>query len=369
MKILVTGAAGFVGKNVTSSLHNHGYEVFAYNKDDSLEELDNYLKESDFIIHLAGVNRPENVEDYYRGNSDFTDYLCKQLLTFNRKTPILLSSSIQASLDNPYGKSKLLAEQTIIDYSISSGAEVFIYRFHNLFGKWSTPNYNSVIATWCYNISRNIPISINNPDTEITLEYIDDVVTEMISTLKGSPNRIDTYYCSVSKNYETKLGSIAQTLQSFKEGRSSLVIPNLGDELIKKLYSTYLSYLDPKDFSYSLVSHIDERGSFTEFLKSSDRGQVSINVSKPGITKGNHWHHTKHEKFLVVRGEGVIKLREIDSDTVYSYKVSGDELNVIDIPAGYTHSIVNESNEDLITIIWVNEIFDQNNPDTYTMEV
>ena len=280
----------------------------------------------------------------------------------------MLSSSIQAELDNPYGHSKKAGENLLFEYSQETGAQVFIYRFPNVFGKWCRPNYNSAIATFCNNIAHNQPIQVNDRSVPMTLVYIDDVVKELISALVGTPNK-NGEYCKVAIEHRITLGEIVDLVYSFRESRINLQVPDLSDAFTKKLYSTYLSYLPTNEFSYSLKMNIDARGSFTEFLKSQDRGQVSINISKPGITKGQHWHHTKNEKFLVVSGKGVIRFRKIDDNQIHEYFVSGEKFEVVDIPVGYTHNIENLGDTDMVTVMWVNEIFDPEQPDTYYLSV
>ena len=369
MKILVTGAKGFVGKNLVAELKNRGYkEIFEFDIDTDKSLLDKYTKECEFVYHLAGVNRPENESEFMEGNFGFTSELLELLKKYNNKSPVLMTSSIQAEKENPYGKSKRAGEDLLFSYSKETGAEVFVYRLPNLFGKWSRPNYNSVVATFCYNIARNLEIQINDPEAKLTLAYIDDVVEEFIKAMEDAPT-MEGDYCKVSLTYNTTVGEIAELIKSFKESRINLNIPDMGNEFTKKLYSTYLSYLPEDKFSYELKMNVDDRGSFTEFIRTPERGQVSVNISKPGITKGNHWHHTKNEKFLVVSGEALIRFRKIDSDEIIEYKVSGDRLEVVDIPTGYTHSIINIGDTDLVTIMWANECFDPENPDTYHLEV
>lgn len=369
MKILVTGAKGFVGKNLVAELKNRGYkEIFEFDIDTDKALLAEYTKECEFVFHLAGVNRPKHENEFMEGNFGFTSELLELLKKHNNKSPVLMTSSIQAEMDNPYGKSKRAGEDLLFSYSKETGAEVFVYRLPNLFGKWSRPNYNSVVATFCYNTARNLEIQINDPEAKLTLAYIDDVVEEFIKTMEDAPT-LEGDYCKVSLTYNTTVGEIAELIKSFKESRINLNIPDMGNEFTKKLYSTYLSYLPEDKFSYELKMNVDDRGSFTEFIRTPERGQVSVNVSKPGITKGNHWHHTKNEKFLVVSGEALISFRKIDSDEIIEYKVSGDKLEVVDIPAGYTHSIINIGDTDLVTIMWANECFDPENPDTYHLEV
>ncbi|PLR76030.1 capsular biosynthesis protein [Bacillus sp. V3-13] len=369
MKILVTGAKGFVGKNLVMELRNQGYtDIIEFNKDTDPALLEQYTKECEFIFHLAGVNRPKEEEDFLEGNFELTSTLLKLLSKNNNKAPILITSSTQAELDNPYGRSKKAAEDLLFAYNQETGAKVLVYRLPNLFGKWSRPNYNTVVATYCHNIARGLDIKINNPNTELTLCYIDDVLEEFIRALEGNPT-IQDDYCAVPITHSIKLGDLAKVIKGFKESRNYLSIPNMKDALTKKLYSTYLSFLPENQFSYELKMNVDQRGSFTEFIKTPDRGQVSVNISKPGITKGNHWHHTKNEKFLVVSGKGVIRFREIDSDEVIEYFVSGEKLEVVDIPTGYTHNIENLGDTDMVTIMWANEFFDPEKPDTYYLEV
>ncbi len=370
MKILITGAKGFIGKNLVSELKNRSSEwiILEYDKSSDPVLLDKFCKEADFVFHLAGINRPKEQAEFMEGNFGFTSALLDTLRKHGNSCPVMLASSTQALLDNPYGTSKKAGEDLLFAYGRETGAKVLIYRFPNVFGKWSRPNYNSAVTTFCNNIARDLPYQVNDPSVMMTLVYIDDVVKELISALEGNPH-MDGKYCKVPVEHHISLGGIVELIHSFKESRKSLQVPDLSDAFTKKLYSTYLSYLPEDGFSYPLKMNIDERGSFTEFLKSPDRGQVSINISKPGITKGQHWHHTKNEKFLVVSGKGVIRFRKVGEEKVQEYFVSGEKLEVIDIPVGYTHNIENLGNIDMVTVMWVNEIFDQNNPDTYYMPV
>lgn len=369
MNILITGAKGFVGRNLVAELKNQGYEnVFEYDSASTKEELSEACKKADFVFHLAGVNRPQHEEEFMEGNFGFTSELLEYLKSAENTCPVLITSSIQATRANPYGQSKKAGEDLMFAYAEETGATVYVYRLANLFGKFSRPNYNSVVATFCHNIARDIEITVNDANAEIELCYIDDVLAEFLQALEGTPTK-DGMFCTVPVTHKVTVGRLAEILTSFKASRQNRFIPNMSDPLIKKLYSTYLSYLPEDDFSYPLTMNIDERGSFTEFVKSPDRGQVSVNVSKPGIVKGNHWHHTKNEKFLVVSGEGLIQFRLIDGDEVIEYRVSGDKLEVVDIPTGYTHNIINVGETDMITIMWANEPFDKDNPDTYYLEV
>lgn len=369
MKILITGAKGFIGKNLAIELKNRNYtDIFEYDKDTPCNMLDEYCKDCDFVFHLAGVNRPEEQSEYMEGNFGFTSILLDTLKKYKNNCTVMLSSSIQAELDNPYGKSKKAGEELLFDYSKETNAKVLIYRFPNVFGKWCRPNYNSAIATFCYNIIRDLPITVNDSSAVMNLVYIDDVVNELINALEGKESR-NGYYCEVPAVYTITLGEIVDLLYSFRESREDRSIPDMSNEINKKLYSTYLSYLPEDRFSYELKMNIDNRGSFTEFIKTPDRGQVSVNISKPGVSKGNHWHHTKNEKFLVVSGKGIIRFRKIDSDVIMEYFVSGEKMEVVDIPVGYTHNIENLGETDMVTIMWANELFNPEKPDTYFLEV
>ena len=371
MKILITGAKGFVGKNLIAELRNQEYtDLLEYDIDSSPDLLDKYAQECEFVFHLAGVNRPEKQEDFMTGNFGFTSILLDNLKKRNNKSSILITSSIQAVLDNFYGQSKKAGENLLFQYSQETNVPVFIYRLPNVFGKWCRPNYNSAVATFCNNIANDLPIQINDPNVEMNLVYIDDVVSSFIEKLQVTSDKLQgERFESVTPVYSIKLGEIATLILQFKDSRDYLQVPDMGDAFTKKLYATYLSYLPEDRFSYPLKMNIDDRGSFTEFLKSPDRGQVSVNISKPHIIKGNHWHHTKNEKFLVVKGKGVIRFRKINSDKVIEYFVSGDKLEVVDIPVGYTHNIENMGDTDMVTIMWANELFDKDNPDTFFLEV
>jgi len=372
MKILITGANGFIGKNLIAELHNQGYtDLLEYDINSNTDLLNEYTRECQFVFHLAGVNRPENPAEFMSGNFEFTSLLLDSLKKHGNQSPVLITSSIQAAFENPYGRSKKAGEDLLFQYSKKNHVPVFIYRLPNVFGKWCRPNYNSAIATFCNNIANDLPIQVNDPDVEMNLVYVDDIVKSFINKLKIKERKINNskLFDYVEPVYKIKLGNIAELIYQFKETRNNLQIPDLEDAFTKKLYSTYLSYLPKDKFSYPLKMNIDQRGSFTEFLKSPDRGQVSINISKPGITKGNHWHHTKNEKFLVVSGKGVIRFRKIDSDEVIEYFVSGDKLEVVDIPVGYTHNIENLGEADMVTVMWVNEIFDKEKPDTIFLKV
>lgn len=381
MKILVTGANGFVGKNLVAALNNikdgkdrtHPAisieEIYSYDIDSSAELLEEACKNADFVFNLAGVNRPQNTEEFMQGNFGFASELLDALKKHNNTCPVMLSSSTQAALDNPYGQSKKAGEDLFFKYSEETGAKVLVYRFPNVFGKWCRPNYNSAVATFCNNIANDLPIQVNDRNHPMTLVYIDDVVNEMINALCGAETK-DGQYCRVPIEHKITLGEIVDLLYSFKESRENRHTPDVTEgSFSKKLYSTYLSYLPKDKFSYSLKMNIDDRGSFTEILRTVNNGQFSVNISKPGITKGQHWHNTKNEKFLVVSGKGVIRFRAVNSDEVIEYYVSGDKLEVVDIPIGYTHNIENLGDTDMVTFMWCNECFDPNKPDTFFLEV
>lgn len=369
MKILITGASGFVGKNLTAELKNRGHkDIFEYDKGTELALLDHYCQKADFVFHLAGVNRPLEQAEYMEGNYGFTLNLLEILKVHRNNCPVMLSSSIQAVLDNPYGKSKKAGEDLLFRYGDETGSRILVYRLPNVFGKWSQPNYNSAVATFCHNIARGLPIVVNDPEVALNLVYIDDVIEELLSALEGRENRVGNF-CAVPVVHRIELGELVNLLYSFKESRETKAVPDLADEFTRKLYSTYLSFLPVEQFSYGLKMNFDDRGSFTEFIRTPDRGQVSVNVSKPRITKGNHWHHSKNEKFLVVRGRGVIRFRKVGSDKVIEYHVSGERMEVVEVPPGYTHNIENVGEEDMVTIMWANEPYEPEKPDTYYLEV
>ena len=377
MKILVTGAKGFVGRNLCAQLRNirdgkaRWYEgvaveeIYEYDVDSSPEELEAWCRDADFVFNLAGVNRPKDPAEFMAGNFGFASTLLETLRRHGNRCPVMVSSSIQAALDNPYGESKRAGEELMFGYAKETGARVLVYRFPNVFGKWCRPNYNSAVATFCHNIANGLPITVNDPNAVLNLVYIDDVVDELIGALAGREHRTGDY-CMVPVFHTVVLGDIVNLLYSFREMRENLEVPDLGDAFTRKLYSTYLSYLPADGFRYPLKMNVDARGSFTEIIRTPDRGQFSVNVSKPGITKGEHWHHTKNEKFLVVRGHGLIRLRKVGTEEVVEFEVSGEKLEVVEMIPGYTHSIVNLSEtEELVTFMWANEAFDPGRPDTY----
>ena len=379
MKILVTGAHGFIGKNLVRKLRNSGYtDILEYVRESSDDELKRYCGEAGVVFHLAGVNRPEDGQEFWDGNTGLTKRLVSYLEEAGNKCPVVITSSTQAEISdggNIYAASKRGAEEAVLSHGKKTGAAVLIYRMPNVFGKWSKPDYNSVVATFCYNTARSLPIRVNDPDHMMHLAYIDDVVSELIDDMEimsrgGSIAGVGEAHaplrCPV---YHVNLGYIADTIGGFPKLRESFEVPDLSDPFISKLYSTYLSFLPEDGFSYKLKMNKDERGSFTEFIRTPDRGQVSVNITKPGIAKGNHWHDSKNEKFLVVQGEGVIRFRKIGEDKVLEYYVNGNELEAVDIPTGYVHSIVNTGDTDMVTIMWASEAFDPERPDTYRENV
>ena len=399
MKILVTGAKGFVGKNLCAQLNNiregknKSYgdltisEVFEYDIDSSLEQLDSYCQSCDFVFNLAGVNRPQNQEEFMQGNFGFASTLLNMLKKHHNTCPVMISSSIQATLagrfgTSEYGKSKKAGEELMFEYGQEFGAKVLVYRFPNLFGKWCRPNYNSAIATFCNNIAHDLPIQVNDRSVEMELLYIDDLVDEMMGALVGNEHRcefagvetmpqVDGRYCYCPITHKTTLGEIVDWIYAFAEQPKTLTIPEIPENsLAKKLYSTYLSYLPKEKMAFPLKMNIDQRGSFTELVHTLNCGQVSINISKPGITKGQHWHNTKWEFFIVVSGHGLIQQRRIDSDEVIEFEVSGEEIQCIHMLPGYTHNIINLSDtQDLVTVMYCNEIFNPNKPDTFFLPV
>ena len=386
MKILVTGAKGFVGKNLCAQLRNIRdgkarncpvgiEEVFEYDIDTDPSLLDGYCREADFVFNLAGVNRPVDEKEFMEGNFGFASTLLDTLRKHGNKCPVMISSSTQAALDNPYGASKRAGEQLMRDYSAETGAKVLIYRFPNLFGKWCRPNYNSAVATFCHNIANDLPITVNNPATELTLLYIDDLVEEMTDALAGKEHHAcdeaGNDFCEVPVTHRATLGRIVELLHAFAGQPGTLMIPEIpANSLEKKLYSTYLSYLPKEKVAFPLKMNADDRGSFTELIHTPNCGQVSVNISKPGITKGQHWHHTKWEFFIVVSGHGLIRQRRVGSEEVLDFEVSGDRIEAVHMLPGYTHNIINLSDtEDLVTVMYCNEIFNPERPDTFFEKV
>ena len=398
MKILVTGAKGFVGQNLVSSLKNIRdgkdrtrniviEEIYEYDVNSTKEQLDKYCSDCDFVFNLAGVNRPKNQNEFMEGNFDFASTLLNTLKKYNNKCGVMLSSSIQATLlgryaGSEYGKSKLAGEKLFFEYGRDNGVNVFVYSFPNLFGKWCRPNYNSAVATFCNNIANDLEITVNDSSVELELLYIDDLIIEMLDILEGKEHHCvfdgvnavedkNGKYCFVPITYKVTLGKIVELLDRFKNQPLNLIMPEIPEgSFVKKLYSTYLSYLPKDKVIFPLKMNIDERGSFTELLKTENCGQFSVNISKPGITKGQHWHHSKWEFFIVVSGHALIQERKIGSDEIIEFEVSGDKIEAVHMLPGYTHNIINLSDTDnLITIMWANERFDPEHPDTYYEEV
>lgn len=395
MKILVTGAKGFVGKNLCAQLknirdgkaRNYGElsiaDVYEYDVDNTDEDLDVFCRDCDFVFNLAGVNRPKDQNEFMNGNFGFASTLLDTLKRHKNTCPVMLSSSIQATLigrygESEYGKSKLAGEELFFDYARETGAKVLVYRFPNLFGKWCRPNYNSVVATFCNNIANDLPIQVNDPTVELEMLYIDDLVDEMILALKDEEHhcefdgvntvlKADGKYCAVPTTHHVTLGKIVELLNKFAKQPETLIIPEIPfNSFEKKLYSTYLSYLPKDKVAFQLTMNVDDRGSFTELLRSKKCGQVSINISKPGITKGQHWHNTKWEFFIVVSGHGLIQQRKVGTDEIIEFEVSGERIEAVHMLPGYTHNIINLSDTDnLVTVMWANEAFDPNKPDTY----
>ena len=371
MKVLITGANGFIGKNMIAELRYHkNTELYEYDQDTPPELLDQYCQDCDFVYNLAGINRSEHTEEFMTGNCGFVSRLLASLKACGNPCPVMLSSSVQAELPNPYGQSKRAGEEALKQYASETGAKVYIYRFPNLFGKWCRPDYNSVVATFCHNIARGLPINIHDPSAILDLVYIDDAVHSLIGLLSGKADWNKDGFCEVAEHHHISVGELADLIASFQRSRKERGVPDLSEGgLTKKLYSTYLSYLPPDGFSYPLKMNMDHKGSFTEIIRTEDRGQFSVNISRPGSEKGNHWHCTKNEKFVVVSGKALIQLRQVGSNEVISYRVSGERLEVIDIPVGYTHNIINVGETDLVTFMWSNERFDPERPDTYYLQV
>ena len=388
MNVLITGANGFVGKNLTQRLYtlrDHRdrtrptlqiEEIFLCTRETAPGVFTEYCRKADFVVHLAGVNRPQDPGEFAAGNTDFTRTLLEMLRESGNRCPVLLSSSIQASLagryaGSPYGQSKKAAEELLLAYGEETGAAGIIYRLPNLFGKWCRPNYNSAVATFCHHIAREEPITVSDPTVELELVYVDDLIDEILNAMEGHPYRTDGAYCSVPVSRRVTLGEIVRLLHTFHDQPHTLLLPEIPEgSFEKKLYSTYLSYLPPEKIAFPLKMNVDERGSFTELLKTASCGQVSVNISKPGITKGQHWHNSKWEFFMVVAGHGLIQERQIGSNEKIEFEVSGDRIQAVHMLPGYTHNIINLSEtENLVTVMWANEQFDSGHPDTYFEEV
>jgi len=368
--VLVTGAKGFIGKNLIVALKRRGeLDIIEHDLNFPTGLLEEGLAKADVIYHLAGVNRPERVEEFRSGNFDLTRQICDALRQLERTPLLVLSSSTQAALDNPYGLSKRQAEEAVFDFGRKAGASVFVFRLHGVFGKWCRPDYNSVVATFCHNIARDLPIAISDPAREIELVYIDDVVRAFIDIMDGRLPVSDGKYCPAEPMYRISLGTLAETILGFRDSRVSLALPDMRDSFTHALYATYLSYLPADSFTYPLAQRSDLRGELAELLKSPHIGQIFVSRTRPGITRGNHYHDTKVEKFVVMEGDAVIRFRHILGGDIIEYPVSGREYRVVDIPPGYTHSIENVGQSDLIVLFWADEIFDPDIPDTFGMAV
>lgn len=368
MNIIVTGANGFIGKNLLIFLHEAGFDsITTITRDDSNDEILSKVAAADFIYHLAGVNRPKSDDEFKVGNTDLTALIVNHLISLDKKTPIVLSSSIQAELDNAYGISKAAAEEVVKLYKVKTGADVYIYRLPNVFGKWCRPNYNSVVATFCHNTLNNLPVTINNAEAELNLVYIDDVCKQFVRLLDSSI--VDNGRFDISPTYKVTVGEVATLLGKFKESRNSLITEKVGSEFIRALYSTYLSYLEPSQFAYPVIQHSDERGTFVEMLKTKDSGQFSFFTAHIGVTRGGHYHHSKTEKFLVIKGKALFKFKHIVTDEFYELFVDGEESSIVETAPGWSHDVTNIGNEELVVMLWANEIFDRNNPDTINYKI
>ena len=367
MRILVTGANGFIGKNLLATLRRHDdVAVLPFTRESSGEALTAAARDADFVFHLAGVNRPPHADEFVTGNVGLTQQLCRALQATKRRIPVVYSSSIQAEQDNPYGRSKLGAEQALAQYAAETGAPVAIYRLPNVFGKWCRPNYNSAVATFCHNVARGLPIQINDPAAQVRLAYVDDVIAAFIAQLGGGSG---LQQCTVDPVYTASVGELAASIQSFRDVRDSLVIDAVGTGLKRALYATYVSYLPTESFSYGLTQHADARGVFVEMLKTRDSGQFSYFTALPGVTRGGHYHHSKTEKFLVLRGRARFRFRHILSNATHELHTAGGEPQVVETVPGWAHDITNVGEDEMIVMIWANEIFDRERPDTYAEPV
>lgn len=368
--ILITGSGGFLGRNLIQLLSTRDdIHIIEHEVSNTRDDLEKALNVADIVVHLAGVNRPKTSDEYISGNVDFTKQICDTLRIGNKNPKIIMSSSIQAELDNPYGVSKRLAEEELREFANKSGAEVVVFRFKNLFGKWSRPNYNSVVATFCHNIARDLPITVTDPDKRLELVYVDDAVAALISEIDNKNADKGFRFANEIEGFNIRLGDLAATIQSFRDSRKTCMLPVFSDRFTSCLYATYLSYLDDDGLAYDLDQKTDDRGALAEFIKSPHMGQVFVSRTKPGITRGNHYHHTKVEKFYVVEGTGIIRFRHLATGKMVEFKVSGEEFKVVDIPPGYTHSIENVGSADMVVIFWASEVFDPGRTDTYYCEV
>ncbi|OPA91298.1 capsular biosynthesis protein [Pseudomonas fluorescens] len=368
MKVLITGANGFVGQNLISHLaERDDIEVLRFTRDDALSSLPGLVEQVDFVFHLAGVNRPVDPQEFNTGNTDLTGALCEAVINSGRQVPVLYTSSSQAELDNPYGKSKRGAEELLLSMAASSGSPAYIFRLPNVFGKWARPNYNSAVATFCNNIARDIPVKVNDPSALINLVYIDDVVARFIAVMEG---KVDTQpFVTVETQYSISVGGLVEQLTAFRDSRATMITERVGTGLVRALYSTYLSYLPPENFTYKVPKYEDPRGTFVEMLKTPDAGQFSFFTAHPGITRGGHYHHSKTEKFLVIKGTACFRFRHIVSGEFYELFTTGDTPEIVETVPGWTHDVTNSGTDELIVMLWANEIFDRAHPDTYSMPV
>lgn len=368
MKVLVTGADGFIGKNLCLHLTERDeFELIRFTRDNNMQQLSEMVRQVDFIIHLAGINRPQDPQEFQQGNVDLTRALCDVLLQSGRKTPVIYSSSIQAESDNAYGHSKRAAEQAVLSYGQTTGAPVYVYRLPNVFGKWARPNYNSAVATFCHNISQGLPIQINDPEAIVRLVYVDDVIESFLQSMQG--NAPESGFVVIEPEYSISVGELARQLQAFKDSRNSLITENVGTGLVRALYSTYVSYLQPEQFSYQVPKYGDERGVFVEMLKTRQSGQFSFFTAHPGITRGGHYHHSKTEKFLVIKGEACFRFRHMITGQFYELSTSGERPEIVETVTGWTHDITNVGDDEMIVMLWANEIFDREKPDTFACPV
>ncbi|MFQ3190639.1 MAG: UDP-2-acetamido-2,6-beta-L-arabino-hexul-4-ose reductase [Paraglaciecola sp.] len=374
MKVLITGANGFVGKNLQLHLSERSdVEISCFTREHKLSDLSVLVSDADIVFHLAGVNRPQDPAEFKQGNADLTESLCKALQEAGKDIPVVYSSSIQAASENPYGDSKRGAENELLDHAEKSGSSVFIYRLANVFGKWARPNYNSAVATFCHNISQGLPIQVNDPTAEINLVYIDDVIASFLQVLDGQLIGSDFIekdgFVEIEQQYHISVGELANQIQSFKDSRDTLITENVGSGLVRSLYSTYVSYLEPKQFSYQVPKYGDERGVFVEMLKTKDAGQFSFFTAHPGIKRGGHYHHSKTEKFLVIKGKACFRFRHMFSGEFYELRTSGEQPEIVETVTGWTHDITNVGDDEMVVMLWANEIFDRENPDTYAKPV
>ena len=370
MKVLITGSNGFVAKNLIVRLGElDGFETVSFSRQTPVQQLTEMVSDIDAVVHLAGVNRPPSPEEFVSGNTGLTQSLCQALIDCGRQVPVIFTSSTQAVLDNPYGKSKLAAENALRDYAAQSGAAAYIYRLPNVFGKWCKPNYNSAVATFCHNTANGLPIHINDGSAPLSLVYVDDVVDEFIRVLQDKPPVEDSEFCSVPIQYQTTVGELAQQLEAFRDSRTTLISEAVGAGLVRALYSTYMSYLSPDAFAYDVPKHGDPRGVFVEMLKTKDSGQFSFFTAHPGITRGGHYHHTKTEKFLVIKGQARFGFRHVLTDETYELFTSGDQPKIVETIPGWSHDITNVGEEEMVVMLWANEIFDRDRPDTIASKV